>query len=942
MLGPGPVTLDQGTSLQFTAARGCRRLRETGHRVVVLEDNPCTLMDLGGDEGDLYVEPPAPEVIEKVIEACGARSVWYGLAGRRGWTLALRLAGEGFYERLGISAPDIDDRALWACGDRSLLRESLEAWGIANPAFRAAASPREGQEAAEALGFPLVVRPHFSSGGWGAGVAYNQEEYPMLLEEALRESLTGEVLVEEALVGWRGYTAVVLRDASGDSYLPGVVEQLDPLPLHDEDAVTVYPALHAGREEIYALTEMAREAAVCLDLVGLVEVKLAAAPGWEALYVLDVNPRPSRSMPLLEAALGADLLDLHLGLAQGRPLPRELKGPRDAAGDAAMVAVPRPLCRREGGSEGVPSLGCRSVGKRVYLGSDMGAVISLALDELRHEEGREGDAAPGALLRSARRRAAAGGASRAGGAAGGYRIFRVADGAMGAGVMFLGGDGEGPGGGLEEEFNCHRAMSAWREAGNGAVIYTADAGSALLARGEAEAVWLGPMRAEEVARAAAAAGTEGLVPHFGGASAMSCAAALAGMGTRILCWKDMERCSSERLVLESLREAGLPVVDFDVSSGWDEGVASLRCGGFPKLASVTSGGKEILQRLIYAEEDGRDLLREYPGGEVLWRTVREEVHEIQVEAVAGLRGGDLVLLWEQVDEAGICSSDGLAVYPPRYVTSEQSARADGLAREVIGEMGWRGNLSMRIFLQNGDARVWDARLGPSPNLPFLSRASSLDLAACGMTAIGGRGAEQPVPATGRNAVRAPLIPFGLIAASDILPSPQRRSTGAVLGVAADPAVALAKAFWSEGLKPHPGGRAFLSVANREKRRAVFLARELQEMGYFLMATRGTANALTSADIEVERVHKLREGRPNILDHIRNGRVDLVINIPRGKFPHSDGFYIRAASARFGIPCVTDMEMAMALARGLRGADPHAWDVRPLRDHGRSRHGAKGG
>jgi carbamoyl-phosphate synthase large subunit len=218
----------------------------------------------------------------------------------------------------------------------------------------------------------------------------------------------------------------------------------------------------------------------------------------------------------------------------------------------------------------------------------------------------------------------------------------------------------------------------------------------------------------------------------------------------------------------------------------------------------------------------------------------------------------------------------------------------------------------------------------------------MPLISLGISASSGESIVPPRPQEHLYAVRAPLIPFAVIAGSDILPSPQRRSTGAVMGIASDPGVALSKALWSQGLRPQAGGKAFLSVANREKRRALLLARELMQAGYVLLATRGTAHALAAAGMEVETVNKLREGRPNILDLIRNGQVGMVVNIPRGKHPHSDGFYIRAASAHHGIPCITDMEVALALARGLRQAGPSAWELRPLQEYGRSRHEVREG
>lgn len=949
VIGPGPVTLGQGACFQYTAARACRRLRRLGMRVLVLEDNPATLMDLGGGEDDLFIEPPAPEVVGRIVEQSGAGYIWYSLGGKRGWLLALRLAGEGWYEKLGLTTPGLEDRAMWLCGDRSLLRENLESRGIANPAFRAVANIREAQDAAESLGFPLVVRPHFSCGGWGAGLAYNLEEYPLLLEEAMRESITGEVLVEEALIGWRKYLALVMRDGQGDVGLAGILEQVEPMPKHDQDAVLVYPSPSLGREEAYALGEMAREVAESLDLLGLAEIKLAAGPGWEALHVIDVNPWPWRVTPLLETALGVNLLHVHLDLVMGKVLPRAYLETGDRPAPAAMVAVPRPGFRVEGDGEGYRALGCRSVGRNIFRGGDVAEAAAGALRVLSRTGNQDPEGGVVEILSVLNRGVGKYLSGQAGGETlpveGGVVpicVSRGTEGDLGDGVLLLAGEERDPGGGYEADVNCFQALKAWKEEGGKAVLYTPDPCLALLAAEDADAVFLGPLVPACVSGTVYSTGVGGLVAHFGGSSAWHCAGELARSGLEVWGWEEPDAQWGARRLLERLRPAGLEVVDFSLSRGYEEGSGVLSKGVFPVLATVEGRWGERAQRLIYSREDGEEFLREFPGEEVLWREVREEAQEIQVEAVAGVSGGHLVLLWEQLDEAGICSADGLAVYPPFYLTSEQSARVLALVNNAIEVLGWRGNLSMKIFLNDGDIYLWDLCRGPSANLPFLHRASSLPLASYGMLSLSGREPEVQAGIDYCSAVRAPLIPFGVIAGSDILPSPQRRSTGAVMGVASDPGTALAKAMWSEGLKPQLGGRAFLSVANREKRRAVLLARELQAAGYVLMATRGTAHALAAAGIEVETANKLREGRPNILDYIRNGLVGMVINIPRGKHPHSDGFYIRAASARHGIPCITNMEVALALARGLREADPQAWEVRPLMEYGRHRHEVRGG
>lgn len=930
VVGPGPVTLSQGPAMQYLAARGCRHLERRGLRVLILEDNPATLMDVGGGARDVFVEPPAAEVVRRIVESSGVDSIWFGLGGRRGWLLALRLAREEWFEAGGVRTPDMDDRSLWLCGDRSLLRETLEAGGIANPAFQAVSSLREGQEASDRLGFPLVVRPHFSCGGRGAGLAYNLEDYPALLEEAIRESITGEVLVEEALEGWRKYVAVVLRGGDGRTCVPGMFEQQEAMPRHDEDAVLVYPPRRCGAEGEYALREMAHKVVDALDLLGVIEVKLAVSPGWESVYAVDVNPGPWRTTPLLEVATGMDILGAHLDLVAGGNLARECEVMEGSTPPVTVVAVPNSAFLEEGAGEGYISLACRSMGRTLFRGAGAAAAARGAADVLS----RRGMAAAGGEVRGILEdlMRSSGGAERSGGGMeAAHCISRCADADLSHAVLVVAAESSGPSGGHEANVNCLRALRACAREGIEAAVYTPDPGFALLASQEADAVFLGPLLADEIARAASETGIRRVTAHFGGAAAMDLAPGLAAAGLEVWDGEALQEGGRLKTALERISLAGLQAVDFVVTTGLEEGEELLSGGVFPLIAKVEEPGMAAVQRLIYNAEDGRMFLADHGHGQVLWRRLHEEAQEVLVEAVA-LEGGHVVLLWEQLEAVGVNSADGLAVYPPRYLTSEQAQKARELAEGAIDALGWRGNLSMRIHWHDGYASIWNVSTGASVNLPFLQRASSLPLAEMGMISLCGGSHDVPRAVDACSAVRAPLIPFGLIADDDILPSPQRRSTGAVMGMAGDPGVALAKALWSQGLRPQPGGKVFLSVANREKRRVPMLARELQGAGYVLLATRGTAHALAAAGMEVETVNKLREGRPNVLDLIRNGEIGMVVNVPRGKHPHSDGFYIRAASARHGIPCITNMEVALALAMGIRQADPPAWEICPLREY----------
>ncbi|MDY6796808.1 MAG: ATP-grasp domain-containing protein [Actinomycetota bacterium] len=953
VIGPGPVTLGQGSCFQYTAARACRLMRRMGKRVLVLEDNPATLMDMEGGEEDLYMEPPAPEVVECIVKRSGAGSVLYGLGGRRGWSLALRLAGEGWYKRFGLAETGNEERIMWLCGDRSLLRETLESSGFGNPSFQAVADLHEGHKAAEALGLPLVIRPHFSSGGWGSFMAYNLEEYPLLLEEALRESLNGEVLVEEALEGWHKYIAISLRDGTGGFQLCGIVEQVDYIPRHDQDAILLYPACGVGDEEVYGITEMVREVSEALGLMGLAEVKLAVQPGWESVYVMDVNPWPWRTMPLLETAQGRDLLSVHINLIMGGSLGGEGEKMHSGDMESAVVAVPRMAGIRDAQENGRMILGCRSLGRKLFTGKDTCEATEKALKGLSGWD--KGIGGANDISKALRRlvggfedfgsgeghtvlEVSAGG----GGPDDAICMSRSAEGDVKEGAIFLAGDDDVPGGGYEDEVNCIQALAAWRRTGGKAILFTENPCMALMAASQADAVYMGPMMVPAVTTAASETGAGSVVAHFGGSRARACARALASRGFQVWELDSLREADRPAITLGKLKDAGLRVVEFACSDDLEGGQRELDGFMYPVLAAVTRRDHEEDRRLLYSREDAQEYAAKHDGKRILWREIREEWQEIEVEAVVLEQGDPLMLVWEQLDEVGISSSDGLAMYPPCYLTTGQSEEVGKTAGRILETLLWKGNISMRMLLNNGDIHIWDIKPVPSSHLPFLHRASGIPLAELGVLSLGGVKAEYESTEATCGVVRNAVIPYGAIASSeDILPSPRRRSTGSVLGIASSTSTALAKALWSEGMRPQPGGKAFLSVANREKRRAVLLARELLAAGYVLTATRGTAHTLGTAGIKVETIYKLREGRPNVSDHIRNGDIRLVVNIPRGKTPHSDGFYIRAASARHGVPCITNMEVALALARGMRNAEPERWEVRPWGEYYRLRDGVGG-
>lgn len=926
IIGPGPVAIGQGSYQQYIAARACRLLRRRGRRVIVLENDPATLMDLDGDEQDLYMEPASPDVIERVARESGAGTVLYGLGGRRGLLAGLEMSEEGRHHAIPLATPDL--RSGIIAGNRHALRKILAAGGMACQ-FYTAGNPREGQEAASILGFPLVVRPDFSWAGWGSGLAYNLEEYPALLNDALRASRTGHVLIERSLSGWRKYIMLLARACDGGAACLGMIEQLQALPDHDGDSVLISPPASIGREQAGALREAALRIAESLGLSGLSEVKLCMDPGGEGMAFIDLNSGPGRHTPLLEAACGEDLVRLHLELIMGGPLPPGRYDREPEAVSRWLIAVPE-LSGMTVGAEGYLSLACHASGRRVFAGRDIVEAGLKALGDVAGEPASDPTRAMAKSIECLLRDCGARVTIKGGGAEGRppdtFCVSKHAE-DISSGLLFVGPKNALPDAGFESESNCTRAIRGLKEKGTRTCLLSPDLDFALFAADEADAVYLGQLNDANVGKLADDTGLARAMLHFCGPAGLSLSPSLVSHGIIPVA---NETGRDWRTLSASLRQAGIPVCDSVRSNDAGEARALVGRMTYPLHATIHNGPGPGNDHLLYSMEDVETLLADAPEGkEIEWHEVPEDAQEIQAEVVAGIDPADIILFWEQLDEALISSSDGLAVCPPFYLTSHQQAVARDLLSRAVKALGLRGNISFRLFLKNGEARVERMEVGASPNLPFLERASGLPLAAMGAQAILGAIEFEPDRANGFNVVRMPVIPYPAIADSDILPSPRRRSIGCVLGVASNPAAALAKALWSQGIRPQSGRMAFLSVANREKRRAILLARELQEAGYCLMATRGTAHALALAGIRVETVNKLKEGRPNILDHIRNGEVGLVINIPRGKSPHSDGFYIREASARHGIPCITNIEFALALTRGLRHAEPRAWQALPL-------------
>ncbi|HEX6198725.1 MAG TPA: carbamoyl-phosphate synthase large subunit, partial [Thermoanaerobaculia bacterium] len=983
------------------------------------------------------------------------------VGGQTGINLAIALEESGALERYGVEVLGASIESLRLGEDRQLFKAAMEEIGLRVPRSAYAGNLAEARAAADDIGFPVIVRPSFTLGGEGGGVAFNRDEYDEVVRAALQASPAHRVLLEASVVGWKEFELEVMRDVADNAIVVCSVENVDAMGVHTGDSITVAPQQTLSDREYQ---DMRDDAFRVIRRVGVAtggsNIQFAVDPATGERVVIEMNPRVSRSSALASKATGFPIAKIAALLAVGYTLdeiPNDITGETFAAFeptlDYTVVKIPRWAFEKF--PDTPPHLGTsmKSVGEVMAIGGTFAEALlkglaALELDgTLLDRERRNSDPVRLAerlaqpnwerlfsvfaalrqgwtveevsrishidpwFLREIREiveleaelacwdlasvpdrllaRAKETGLSDAGIARllvcdtgelaeerkrrGVRRVFKRVDtcaaefpaltpylySTFGAEdeadptdrpkVVILGSGPNRIGQGIEFDYCCVHAAFALRDAGYETVMVNCNPETVSTDYDTSDRLYFEPLTVEHVLAVLERERPDGVIVQLGGQTPLKLAKPLAEAGAPI--WgtppEAIDLAEDRKRFGALLAEEGILQPEGGTAVSVAEGIEVARGIGFPVLVrpSYVLGGRAMA--ICYDEGSLAGYMREAaevsPGQPVLLDRFLDDAIELDVDLLADGRRAVVAGVLRHIEEAGIHSGDSAAVLPPTGagtvgLTPAQVDEMREIARRLALRLGVVGLMNVQFAVHEGRIYVLEANPRASRTVPFIAKAVGVPLAGLAARLMAGATLEElgfteepPVPAV---FVKAPVLPFRRFPGVDPVLGPEMKSTGEVMGVGEGFGTAFAKAWIAAGNRLPTGGTAFLSVHDRDKEGLVPVARGLAEAGFELVATGKTAEFLAERGLEVRPVLKVHEGRPNVVDHLINGEIDLVVNTPIGREGHVDDSYIRQTALKHNLPCITTLSGARAAVEGIRALRAGRFEVHSLQDlHG---------
>ena len=1055
VIGSGPIIIGQACEFDYSGAQACKILRDDGYEVVLVNSNPATIMTDPGLADRTYVEPITPEFVEKIIEKEKPDALLPTLGGQTGLNCAVDLAEQGILDRHGVELIGANLDVIKKGEDRKLFREAMERIGLDVPNSGYAYSVRDAEEVVERLGFPAVIRPSFTMGGAGGGIAYNIDELREIVSGGVALSPVGEVLVEESVIGWKEFEMEVMRDANDNAVIVCSIENFDPMGVHTGDSITVAPAQTLTDREY----QIMRDASIAiLREIGVEtggsNVQFAVNPADGRLIVIEMNPRVSRSSALASKATGFPIAKIAAKLAVGYTLdeiPNDItkKTPAcfEPSIDYTVVKVPRWAFEKFPGTDTTLTTKMKSVGEAMAIGRTFDEALGKAMRSL--ENGRGGLGSDGcddfdeakfdrrlATPREVRifyvaeafrrgrdieeihqltridpwflsrieaviatemeiketaladigidqmRKAKQAGLSDVqiayltGEDEGAVRTKRLDLGLRStfksvdtcaaefeAGTpyyyktyeqedevaptdkpkaMILGAGPNRIGQGIEFDYCCVHAAYALSDMGYETIMVNCNPETVSTDYDTSDRLYFEPLTFEDVMDICDAEKPAGVVVTFGGQTPLKLAHALEEAGVPIMGTKPeaIDLAEDRKRFSAVLDKLGIAYPAAGTADSFAEGVEVARRIGFPLLVrpSYVLGGRGMV--IAYNE----DYLEKYmaeatsvsPDHPVLLDKFLEGAIEVDVDAVCDEVEVYIGGVMEHIEEAGIHSGDSACCIPPFSLGEETIEEIKSHTRALALEIGVCGLLNIQFAVKDQAVYVIEVNPRASRTVPFVSKATGVPLAKVAARVMAGeRIAEMDLPEEGRElgrfCVKEAVMPFGRFPGADTVLGPEMKSTGEVMGVAADFPAAYAKSQLAIDYSLPTEGRAFISVCDRDKRPIVPIAKHLKMLGFEILSTRGTARTLGAAGIPVTEVLKMHEGRPNIVDSIVNDEIQIVINTPFGQETRSDGYHIRTAAVQHGVPNITTIQAASAVVSAIEAIKEGRLEVIALQD-----------
>ncbi len=1051
VIGSGPIVIGQGCEFDYSGVQACKALREEGYEVILVNSNPATIMTDPEFAPKTFIEPITPEIVEKIIIREKPDALLPTLGGQTALNTSMELFKSGVLDRHNVKMIGANADAIDKGEDRLRFKEAMLKIGLDLPQSGVAHTMEEARVICSEIGsFPMIIRPAFTLGGAGGGIAYNKEEFETIVNRGIDLSPVDEVLVEESLLGWKEYEMEVMRDCADNCVVICSIENLDPMGVHTGDSITVAPAQTLTDREY----QIMRDASfACIREIGVEtggsNIQFSVDPKTGRCIVIEMNPRVSRSSALASKATGYPIAKIAAKLAVGYTLDelpnditRETPASFEPTIDYVVTKLPRFTFEKFPTADPVLTTQMKAVGEAMAIGRTFKESMQKALRSLEtgrfgfgfdgkgkenptHEEVERMLHVPNAErifwlqtafeqdwtveevfeatsidpwflehlkiivdegrnlatmdLRKAKRLgfsdhqiAHARGVSqdevraerKKAGVIPTYRLVDTCAAEFEAHtpyyystygdeneaketdhkkIVILGGGPNRIGQGIEFDYCCVHAAFALKELGYETVMVNSNPETVSTDYDTSDKLYFEPLTLEDVLNICDQEKPDGVIVQFGGQTPLNLAADLERHGVPIIGTspKSIELAEDRKYFSALLDKIGLKQAEAGTAVNAEEAVVVAERIGYPVLVrpSFVLGGRAMM--IVYNSEDLVGYMNEAvdvsPDRPVLVDRFLESAIEVDVDCISDGETSVVGAIMQHIEQAGIHSGDSACVIPAFSLSESIKTQILKAAKDLANELGVLGLMNIQFAVKDEELYVIEVNPRASRTVPFVSKSIGVPLAKLAAKIMVGKTlkelgfTEEILP--NHYCVKEAVFPWPRFPGIDIVLGPEMKSTGEVMGIDQDMGMAYAKAQIS-AFNPLPTkGNVFFSVNDRDKDGAVPIARELAELGFSIFATGGTYRRFKAEGIQVERLYKLAEKkRPNVMDMMKNGEIQFIINTPSGHEAREDEITIRSGAVANTISHCTNLSAAEASILAIRSLQDNELTVTTLQEY----------
>ena len=1050
IIGSGPIVIGQACEFDYSGTQACKALSQLGYEIVLVNSNPATIMTDPGMANFTYIEPLNFHSMVEIIKKERPDALLPNLGGQSGLNLSSELAQAGVLEEYGVKVIGVEVDAIKRGEDRIAFKDTMNKLGIEMPNSAPAFTVEEAERIAADLGYPVVLRPAYTMGGWGGGHVYNVEELRTVVSRGLAASLVGQVLVEESVLGWEELELEVVRDAKNQMITVCFIENVDAMGVHTGDSYCTAPMLTIDPQLQERLQKYSYDIVEAIKVIGGTNIQFAHDPQTGRVVVIEINPRTSRSSALASKATGFPIALISSMLAGGMTMD-EIPYWRDGtlekytpSGDYVVVKFARWAFEKFEGAEDKIGTQMRAVGEVMSIGKNYKEAFQKSIRSLENDryglgfakdfherslpELMELLAEPSSERQFVMYEALRKGATiddlyvktyikpwfieqmkqlvdleeqllkykgkelpeqllvqaKKDGFSDRYlsqileipeteiRLRRTNSGMVQAWepvpvsgvedtayyfstynapdkvarskrpkIMVLGGGPNRIGQGIEFDYCCVHAAFALRDEGYESIMVNCNPETVSTDYDTSDKLYFEPLTVEDVLSIYEKEKPEGIIVQFGGQTPLNIANELAQAGARIIGTtpETIDLAEDRDRFRQMMRKLSIPQPASGMASTLEEALAVAEEIGYPLMVrpSYVLGGRAM--EVVHDEE----MLKRYvsvavdvtPERPILIDKFLENAIEAEADAISDGTEAFVPAVMEHIELAGIHSGDSACVIPPISIPAKHLDIIYEYTKKIAVELNVVGLMNIQYAIANDTVYILEANPRASRTVPLVSKVCSISMARLAtQLMLGKRLADlglkrQLIPHFG---VKEAVFPFNMFPEVDPLLGPEMRSTGEVLGMAYSFGLAFYKA--QEGAQQllPSAGSVLITVSERDRPAVLEVARQFDSLGFKIISTIGTHTFLSENGIQSEHILKMHEGRPNIVDGIKNKEIQLVINTPSGKLSKYDDSYIRKAAIKYKVPYITTLAAALAAARGIAAYCQGKDSVRSLQEY----------